>query len=352
MLTKGIIEDVKDLKDIEGSNYTSEEPSNVFYYKVRIPIIHGYSNSPGCVPTRRLPDSCIYAGLPGEQTVLHKGDMVLVEFSDYDPQWPVILGLIPHVPDDFVDDDPKAKRRGYDKTNSGLSIKNVQDITFDVEDGHTLLPKETYIQTDNEYYGKDKVDGKELGQLKGVEAPIQLQLDDLSQSITSVLSSLSSTEVWVKSDDITIKHTIVVSEDRAETVDGVEYRKKLDKVRSSLWMDNSHKNILNFNYVFRYVGENNWVFPSDDPVQTITKSELASYGINYDTVPSTGDLFYVAITMGVIPIEMGGTGADNVIQAREHLEVLKDVLISETEFDNLQESDYKTNTIYYIYEET
>lgn len=342
MLTKGIIVDVRDLKNVKGSNYKSEEPSNVFYYRVRIPILHGYSeNDSGACPDKSLPDSCIYAGLPGEQTMLHEGDIVLVELSDYNPQWPVILGLMPHVSDEMSGE-------GADKTSSGLSIKNVQNITFDTDDGYTLLPKNTNIQTDNNYYGRDHVVGEELGQLKGVTSPIQLQLNDLSQSITSVLSSLSSAEVWVKS-NTTINNTISVS--NSKYIGNVGYNKKLDGIRSALWLNNSHKNVLDFNYILKYIGDDKWVYPSVNPTQTITKTELATWGIVYNQTPSVDELLYVAITIGVISIEMGGTGADNVITARENLEIFKDVLISETEFDALQDSDYQTNTIYYIYEE-
>lgn len=343
MLTKGIIVEVEDLKNVKGSNYNSEEASNVFYYKVRIPILHGYSeNDSGACPDKALPDSCIYAGLPGEQTMLHKGDIVLVELSDYNPQWPVILGLMPHVSDDM-------NGKGADKTSSGLSIKNVQNITFDTDNGRAFLPKNTNIQTDDNYYGRDHVVGEELSQLKGVTSPIQLQLNDLSQSITSVLSSLSSAEVWVNS-NLTISHTISVSSPKS--VGNVQYNKKLDNTRAALWLNNSHKNVLDFNYILKYIGDDEWVYPSTNPTQTITKSDLATWGIEYSQIPSINDLLYVAITIGVISIEMGGTGASNTIKARENLEIFKDVLISEAEFDALQDSDYQTNTIYYIYEET
>lgn len=335
MLTKGIIVDSKEIGSKDSKFHT---------YKVRIPILHGYdSNSGGC-PDNRLPNACVYAGLPGEQTVFQKGDVVLVDLSDYNPEWPVILGMLPHASESSVG----ISGKGADKTTSGLSVKNVQNITFHKEDGEAWLPENTNVYTKDELGNRNHVNGREIAQLKYVRQPIQLQLDDLSSSIASVLSSLSSAEVWVKPPQgMVISHTITDS----ATVGDVSYNKKLAKHQSSLWLNVSHKNTLDYNYIFKYIGENKWEYPPNNPQQIVTKSELSSWGIVYSSVPDNGDLLYVAITIGVIPIEMGGTGADNAAGARDNLEVFKDELISETDFNSLGENDYKTNTIYYIYEE-
>lgn len=331
MLTKGIIVD---------SDTVGRRNSGVYRYRIRIPILHGYPDSPGSCPDDRLPDAGIYAGIPGEQTKFQKGDVVLVELSDYNPEWPVILGMLPHVSDDMG-----RSGVGADKTTSGLSIKNVQNITFDKDDGIAKLPKNTIVYTEDTFRDKDHIDGKEISQLKFVRQPIQVQLDDLSNSISSIVSNLTDANVWVEG------WPLVGTVSDTATVDSTTYTKKLNKTRSSSWLNNSHKNMLNFNYVFRYVGNDEWVYPSDNPLQTITRSELSTYGVQYLSEPPEDTTLSVAITIGVIPIEMGGTGADNAAGARENLEVFKDVLMSEEEFNNLNETDYQLNTIYYIYEE-
>lgn len=332
MLTKGIIVDSEEIDSKDSKFHT---------YTIRIPILHGYSSDSGGCPDNQLPNACVYAGLPGEQTVFQKGDVVLVDLSDYNPEWPVILGMLPHASKSTVG----ISGKGADKTTSGLSIKNVQNITFDKDDGKAKLPKNTIVYTEDTFRDKDHIDGKEISQLKFVRQPIQVQLDDLSNSISSIISNLTDANIWVDG------WPLVGTVSDTTTVDSTTYSKKLNKTRSSSWLNNSHKNMLNFNYVFRYIGDNKWVYPSDNPLQTITRSELSTYGVQYLSEPPEDTILSVAITIGVIPIEMGGTGADSAEGARENLEVFKDVLISETEFNNLRESDYKLNTIYYIYEE-
>lgn len=329
MLTKAIIEEVTTMK--VGTGGAKNTTSLLLYkYRVRMPIFHGLNADADSTPTEQLPFA-VCASLPhGEQTKLHKNDVVYVEIEDFDLSSIVILGLVPVM--------QQPPYRGANGTSSQFAIDDVQSIVFD-KSGTATLPVDTKIYLDtinNPYYvrnGRDYIDGTELSMLRGVSAPIQSQLDRVGNSVGTFNSRFNL--------NATITSISAVS---GASID------------SGIWIEHSGFTNTGTVYEFKYTvnkgNTNIWTIKVNNVTYSFTKETLSSQcGISYVYAPINA-IIRVVVNDSPLPINYGGTGARTASDALKKLGASAVKTIHMDNFEQLEkDGKLEANTVYYIYDD-
>lgn len=328
MVTKAIITEVIPTKVSAGGANTTN--TTIMQYRIRIPLLHLMPNDSQCTPDSELPIAiaCTFPGMTN--MVYHKYDVVFVAIEDLDLSLPIILGFVPNM--------QQNPYRGANATSSQTSIENMLTLTVS-KDGNVELPYDTkiYMDVNNNpiHYktsGETFINGNELGMLKGVNLPIQEQLDRTAKSM-GAFGNIFNLTPYISSNKGVAK--LVVD--------------------SNKWVSNSSLLETDVPYVFKHVANIStvpvWQLEYSGIVYSYTRETLAQIGIEY-TSAQVGASFTIIVTSSPMSIEHGGTGADNAKDAIENLGSYQMRVVPLETFQEMEQGEsLPSNTVFFIYDD-
>lgn len=144
-------------------------------YRVRIPILHGLSNTPDSTPDEYLPHATV-CGNPAVTADFHSGDVVYVAFENDEFDFPVIMGqlIVNTKSANVLKSDTQ---NNWDLRGTSLNISNNNAKCS------AVLPVDTTI---------GEVNSDEISTLVGVKENIQNQFDTVDGDISNIESDINT----------------------------------------------------------------------------------------------------------------------------------------------------------------
>ena len=312
MVTKAVVREVI-TETIDGEQYN--------YYRVSMPIFNDddISESELSIANTCLPPHMY-------KTTYNVGDIVYVAVEDLDSSKPVILGM--------QQVSQEAGLFGSSQTESSVSIENADEISTTPQ-ARVVLPHDILIRASadiNAYKKEDFIDstnqpyvnGEELSYVRGVNSPIQEQINSTNREISESFNTLLNVSV--------------TTSNPAEVV-----------VDAQKWFDSGVFPGVDVEYLFSY--DKTIKAYRCGPYRTFSVNQLERVGIIFTRSSGFGEVrrFTVTAVSGPVRVSAGGTGATTAEQARQQLGLKQQILMSSDEWDNISANDLDVNTIYYIY---
>ena len=151
-----------------------------YKYKVRVPVIHGLSSTPGCTTDEELPFApvCNVGGFYG---VINVGDVVYVAFENGEFDTPVIIGQL-------ITGSGASNLKGNNSFNrpvqTGAKLKSLEfEDDENTGESSARLPENTTIGSVSPF---------EISTLYGIKQNIQVQLNSLLDVAYSVIDIFAS----------------------------------------------------------------------------------------------------------------------------------------------------------------